>query len=97
MNTNWITQGEAVSQRVYDYFLQNKSDFSGKAIVFVDTPDDATLPWSPTATLKTVLSDKNFFDVFYPDLSAKVNYTGLAKPSFKPGTEIIGSRQFLGY
>ncbi|HUC95032.1 MAG TPA: hypothetical protein VMR19_03470 [Candidatus Saccharimonadales bacterium] len=97
VNTNWITQGEAVSQRVYDYFLQNKSDFSGKAIVFVDTPDDATLPWSPTATLKTVLSDKNFFDVFYPDLSAKVNYTGLAKPSFKPGTEIIGSRQFLGY
>ena len=75
----------------------NGMNLSGKNIYFVDTKNDSSLPWSPTQTVKTALSDKNFFDVFYPNLSAKVNYTGLAKIPVLPATEIIESRQFLGY
>jgi hypothetical protein len=88
--THWITQGEAVSRRVYDYFSQNKPSFIGKKIVFADTPDDASLPWSPTSVVRLALSENNFFKVFFPDLAARVFYTG-------KGDIIIESRQFLGY
>jgi len=88
--TNWITQGLEVSERVNSFLKENQSGIGGKKIVFVDTPEDSVLPWSPTATLKTVLSGNNFFDVFYPDLSSRVSYSG-------EGDIEIKSRQFLGY
>ena len=88
--TNWITQGLEISERVNTYFKENQSGIGAKKIVFVDTPEDSVLPWSPTATLKTVLSGNNFFDVFYPDLSSRVSYSG-------EGDIEIKSRQFLGY
>lgn len=97
INTNWIIQGENISERVYQYFSQNKTGFAAKNIVFVDTGEDSSLPWSPTATLKVVLSDKSFFDVFYPSLSDKVNYDGLTETSKFTNAVLIKSRQFLGY
>lgn len=90
IQTNWVTQGEEISERVYLYFKQNESNLALKSIVFVDTPKDTSLPWSPTATVKTALSGNNFFDVFYPKLAAKIFYTG-------KGDITIESRRFLGY
>lgn len=97
VQTNWIIQGEKISERVYLYFSQYKLDTVSKNIVFVDTQEDATLPWSPTMVLKNALSEKNFFDVFYADLSAKVSYAGLIQEADSKNTQIIKSRQFLGY
>lgn len=88
--TNWITQGIQVSKRVHTYLEVNKQDLSGKKITFVDEPEDELLPWSPTSTLKIVLADNNFFEVFYPGVFAGVSYSGT-------GDVQIGSRQFLGY
>lgn len=88
--TNWITQGMKVSKRVYTYLEENKQSLAGKKIVFVDTSADSVLPWSPTATLKIVLADNNFFEVFYPGVFTGVSYSG-------EGEVKILSRQFLGY
>ena len=90
METNWITQGINVSKRAYLYFEKNRTDLASKSVVFIDTPEDEVLPWSPTKTLKTVLSGNNFFDVFYPELSPRVSYSG-------SGDIEIKSRQFMGY
>jgi hypothetical protein len=90
LKTNWITQGVDISERVYKYFSINKFDPNSKKIVFVDTPEDATLPWSPTTTLKTVLSGNNFFDLYFSEISSKISYGG-------EGEIKINSRQFLGY
>jgi hypothetical protein len=95
--TNWITQSQVVTYKVFQYFKKNGVNLSGGNVYFIDTKSDSSLPWSPTQTLKTVLSDKNFFDVFYPNLSEKVNYAGLAEMPTAPSTEVIESRQFLGY
>ncbi len=89
-NVSWITQGMKVSEKVYAYFEENKQSLAGKKIGFVDTPADDTLPWSPTATLKIVLADNNFFEVFYPGVFTGVSYSG-------DGEVKILSRQFLGY
>lgn len=97
LETNWIIQGENVSARVYQYFSQNKLNSSHKNIEFIDTPDDTSLPWSPTTTLKTVLSNQNLFNVFFSNYSGKINYAGLGKISNTTGAEIVKSRQFLGY
>ncbi len=87
--TSWITNGAKISQSVYNYF--KNANYDGKnEIVFIDTQKDATLPWSPTQTVKVALSDKNFFAVFYPNLVGKISYSG------KNGI-IVESRQFLGY
>ncbi len=90
VQTSWITQGERISERVYMYFEKNKSNLTSKNIVFVDTPNDLSLPWSPTETVKTALSGNNFFDVFYPNLSKNISFEG-------EGDVTIESRQFLGY
>lgn len=90
VSTNWITQGVKISEMVFEYFKENQSEMEGKTIVFVDTKEDETLPWSPTETVKTVISGKNFFDLFFPNLSNKISYGG-------DGEIKISSRQFLGY
>lgn len=90
IQTSWVTQGEKISERVFMYFEQNEQNLNSKNIVFVDTSNDSSLPWSPTETVKTALSGNNFFDVFYPKLAANVFYTG-------KGDTTIESRQFLGY
>jgi len=96
-NVSWITQGMKVGKKVYAYFETNKNKLTDKKIVFVDTPEDTTLPWSPTDTLKTVLSGNNFFDVFYADLSAKVSYAGLIRTTGSQDVVFVVARQFLGY
>lgn len=90
IQTNWITQGENIAKRVYVFFENNKINYQNKTITFIDTTEDVGLPWSPTATVKTALSDKNFFLVFYPELASNVLYLG-------NGEILIKSRQFLGY
>jgi len=90
IDTNWITQGVRTSERVFEYFRENQEAMEGKTIAFVDTVDDETLPWSPTETVKTVISGKNFFELFFPNLSNKISYGG-------DGEVKISSRKFLGY
>lgn len=88
--TNWITKGVETSKRVYTYFKLNKDSIGSNTISFVDTAEDNKLPWSPTETLKTVISDKNFFDMYFPSLASKISYGG-------DGEVKVNSRQFLGY
>jgi len=94
-NISWITQGAKISKGVYDYIAQNKSQICPKSIVFVDTPKDLSLPWSPTANVKTALSDRNFFWVFHPELHERIFYGKEADPAGQIFT--ITSRHFLGY
>lgn len=88
--TNWITRGMQVSRRVYEYFGKNQSNLAGKDIVFTDSSEDVSLPWSPTETLKTVLAGRSFFDVYYPEFSDNIFY------GEGEGVK-IKSRMFLGY
>ena len=88
--TNWITQGEAIAGRVYDYVNMNKASLENKTVVFYDAEEDKKLPFSPTETVKNTLSDKNFFYVFFPNLADKINYDGQGEIKIK-------SRRFLGY
>lgn len=88
--TNWITQGEGIARRVYDYVNMNKTSLEDKTVAFYDTEEDKKLPFSPTETLKNTLSDKNFFSVFFPNLADKIDYNGQGEIKIK-------SRQFLGY
>ena len=97
VQTNWITRSQIESYKVYQYFKENGVSLSEKNVYFIDTKNDSNLPWSPTQVLKVVLGDKNFFDVFYPALAAKVNYVGLEKAPKGSSIKIIESRQFLGY
>lgn len=88
--TNWITKGSETAKNVYTYISENKNSLKGKTITFIDTSADKGLPWSPTGTLKIVLADQNFFEVFYPGEFSGVSYGG-------EGNIKIVSRQFLGY
>jgi hypothetical protein len=94
-STSWITQGEAVSKRAFDYFAANLAKIDGKNVYFSDTFSDLTLPWSPTSVVQTVLSGQNFFKVFYPSLADRVNYVSGGK--VPQGSYIIKSRDLLGY
>jgi len=91
--TEWTTTGAQVAKRVYNYFQSNKESLMGKTIFFYDTAEDKNLPFAPTATLKDVLSDNNFFDVFYEG-NIKAIYGGATNDKNKV---MIKSRQFLGY
>ena len=95
--TNWIVQGAKTAKRVNLYLqqeLKNKENI--KEIVFYDTPEDENLPWKPSQVLKTVLSDNNFFEVFYNG-KPKAVYTN-TKPKKKYKNQLLlKARQFLGY
>ncbi len=93
VETNWITNGQAAAKRVYEYVESNKSELSGKTIVFIDTPDDSKLPFSPTITLKSVLSDNNFFNVFYPNAIKAVYNEKIDRENYI----VVHSRMFVGY
>jgi hypothetical protein len=92
--TNWISQGENVAKRVYEYINTNKGSLTGKKICFYDTKEDMALPFSPTGSLKSILSDNNFFEVFYGGkITAFYEDSGN-----KAACQIkVSSRQFLGY
>lgn len=92
-DTNWITQGELVAKRVFNYVNANQSNLSGKTILFYDTDEDKNLPFSPTETIKNTLSDNNFFDVFYGGkINAIYTYENTANNIIR-----VESRMFLGY
>lgn len=95
--TNWITQGQKITFKVYKYFELNEKSFNGKKIYFVDTENDNTLPWSPTEVVSTALSKRNFFAVFFPNIANNVYYADdFAEPDSKDSV-YIKSRDFLGY
>lgn len=97
IKTNWITQGESISKKTYEYFSTKKTETSSKEIYFVDTNNDSKLPWSPTAVVKTALSDNNFFYVYFPTIVKNVNYLGINKLPKANNLYIIESRLFLNY
>jgi hypothetical protein len=63
--THWITQGSRTAKLVYEYVKNNESALQGKTIVFHDTEEDKKSPWLPSGTLKVILSENNFFAVFF--------------------------------
>jgi hypothetical protein len=89
---SWITRGEETVKNVYNYFSENEADLVGKTIVFIDTPKDKELPWSPTETVKVALSNGDFFEMFYPGKFI-IKY----EKDTSQSTFLIQSRQFLGY
>lgn len=97
VQTNWITQSEKVSKNAYVFFNNNSKRMQGTNIYFVDTVQDLTLPWSPTQTLKTILSDKNFFDVYFPSFTGGVKYVGLVGTISDKNGFVVTSDKILGY
>jgi hypothetical protein len=68
IKTHWISQGSKVARNAYVYFTQyEKAEKSKKYIEFYDTSEDKELPWSPSELVKVVLSQNNFFEVFFED------------------------------
>jgi hypothetical protein len=92
--TNWISQGAMVSQNIHSY-LTSSEVRNKNQIVFYDTPEDSTLPWSPSSVVKVALSDNNYFQVFWPDVSAVYLSEKPAKIDY--GQLLVPARQFLGY
>lgn len=93
VETNWITQGELVAKRVYDYVKKNENSLTGKTIVFYDSADDRSLPFSPTGIVENSLSNNNFFQAYY-DGGIKALYGASEETK---STINISSRVFLGY
>jgi hypothetical protein len=94
--TNWISRGAEVSRRVHEYLVSREaSQIPWQQIVFYDSPADSVLPWAPSAVVKVALSDNNYFQVFWPELSAVYLSEKPAKISF--GQILVPARQFLGY
>lgn len=90
---SWITRGQETARRVYVHFLMNEEAYFQKTVVLTDTQRDGVLPWSPTETVRVILSNSDFFEVFFPG-EFKIIYDkeGLAK-----GDITLEARQFLGY
>jgi len=95
--TNWVTRGAQTAKNVHNYMIENQGMLTGyKSIVFYDTKDDSNLPWSPSEVLKVVLSDQNYFRVFWNGrLQAKyVSYNLTTTEQRELG---LKARTFLGY
>jgi hypothetical protein len=68
ISTHWITQGSSVARNTLIYFSQLEQISEEKEFVeFYDTQDDSDLPWSPSNLVKVVLSQNNFFEVFFKE------------------------------
>ena len=95
--TNWITKGEETARRVHDYFVENESGLEKyKTVAFYDTKEDKELPWNPSEVLKVVLSDNNYFKVFWNQKYTAKYYNSLGEISEKNSIE-LRARKFLGY
>lgn len=91
--THWITNGAKIAKRVYIYF---QNYYGSSKIAFYDTPADSDLPWSPTEEIKINLSNKDFFEVYFPG-KYQVFYLSQLPENPDPETTYIPARQFLGY
>ena len=92
-SVSWITRGQETAKSVYAHYSMNREAYSQKTIVFVDTEKDAVLPWSPTETVRVILSNSDFFEIFFPG-EFKIIYD---KEGLASGSIYLQSRQFLGY
>lgn len=92
--THWVTSGSDTAERVHFYFQKNITKLQDYSMIaFVDTEKDNELPWKPSEIVKASLSDKNYFEVFYPD-KFEVFY---GNEPVSDDTLIIEAREFIGY
>ncbi len=63
--THWISQGAEVAKNAYTYFNEYQAGEEKVFVSFYDTDEDKELPWSPSELVKVVLSQNNFFEVFF--------------------------------
>ncbi|NMC36342.1 hypothetical protein GYA49_04830 [Candidatus Beckwithbacteria bacterium] len=93
--THWISQGAQTARKVYNFMNQNYKD-KAATIAFYDQKTDLDLPWLPSQQLKVILSDQNFFKVFY-DGTIKAQYLTVDEVASSTAAIKIPARQFLGY
>lgn len=65
--THWISQGAEVARNAHTYFNEQEVRENIMFVDFYDTGEDEELPWSPSELVKVVLSQDNFFQVFFED------------------------------
>ncbi|RLC30854.1 hypothetical protein DRH13_03825 [Candidatus Woesebacteria bacterium] len=65
--THWVSQGAEVAKNAYTYFNEHRVGGETVLVDFYDTSEDEELPWSPSELVKVVLSQNNFFEVFFKD------------------------------
>ncbi|MBU0572829.1 glycosyltransferase family 39 protein [Patescibacteria group bacterium] len=65
--THWISQGAEVAKNAHTYFNEYEAGEKKMFVDFYDTNEDEELPWSPSELVKVVLSQNNFFQVFFED------------------------------
>ncbi len=94
-STGWISKGMTASARVHQY-LTNNVHKSVTEIIFYDFPEDSRFPWSPAMTLKTVLSDNNYFQVFWPK-KYHASYLTTKPDKIEPNQIALPAVDFLGY
>ncbi|MFH2062171.1 MAG: hypothetical protein ABIJ43_04230 [Candidatus Beckwithbacteria bacterium] len=95
--THWITSGAKTAQRVHQYFTDRYSNLENNIdVYFYDRPEDGDLPWKPSNELKVILSDNNYFSVFFED-KIQAYYVESESLITDPGAIKISARQFLGY
>ena len=63
--THWISQGAEVAKNAHTYFNEQEVGENILFVEFYDTAEDEELPWSPSELVKVVLSQDNFFQVFF--------------------------------
>ncbi len=63
--THWVSQGAEVAKNAHTYFNEQEAGGNIMFVDFYDTNEDKDLPWSPTELVKVVLSQSNFFEVFF--------------------------------
>ncbi len=91
---DWLTRGASIAQNVYNYFMIHPDSFPRSAtIVFYDQPEDNKLLYRPSSELKLILSDQNFFTVFFPSLSVKYLQSPLSTKD--PAIIQFPARQFF--
>ena len=95
--THWITRGATVAKNVHRYFEENELTLTSyKTIAFYDTQEDSDLPWKPSSLLKVVLSDNNYFKVFWNEKYI-AKYYNLLEVIAEEDAIKIKARKFLGY
>lgn len=95
--SHWITRGATVAKNVHKYFEENELTLTTyRTIAFYNTQEDSDLPWKPSSLLKVVLSDQNYFKVFWNDKYTAKYYDLLEVIAEKDAIK-IKARKFLGY
>jgi len=91
--THWVVNGAKTSREVYNYFHLN--NITKGDLIFYDLPEDLNLGWVPSGSLKNVLSDTDFFEVFFPEI--RVQYLNKVPDNVKSGSIELRARGFLNF